>query len=593
MTKKPSFLPYAVLGGVGALIANRAAELALEAPEGEQVIAALQVAQETMLHPFHIATASTALLAGGMVMGAAGLAYLVRDTREYMPGKEHGSGRWGTTKEMKGFCNRKNFADNIILGAGCYKNFHVGKNPSFNRNNNVVVIGGPGSWKTTSYIMTNIAQKNSSFVLTDPKGQTVHRVGKMLESDGYTIKVLDFDTLTNTDHFNPFAYVKEEITLKKVINALIEATNAEHEKKGEPFWDRSEEMLITALFAYLYYRYRGGKKGSKEVKGDGIMPNLAQIGMLIRLLKRENPNAASPLEFMFEKFAKEFGEENFAYLQWQNFLRNFEGKTRDSVLAITITRFSLFDLAQVKEFIKDDNLEIEKWVDEKTAVFLKIPDLDDTFNFLPLLIFLLAFRTLEYKIDNELGGEATVPIQFLMDEFCNIGKVPNIKQALSVFRSRLMSITIMLQNINQIKEMYKDSWESFLGNCDAWVYLSGSTESTTQKYFSEAAGKKTIYVKKRERGMVRSEPMGREVITVSEVGELDRLYALVKISSVPMFKVPKYNYMHHPNAKEFGHKEGDPNWYEIKRYKNSLEMFEANVQTTKEAPIVIDIDWAA
>ena len=266
------------------------------------------------------------------------------------------------------------------------------------------------------------------------------------------------------------------------------------------------------------------------------------------------------------------------------------------MLAITITRFSLFDLKQVKDFIKEDNLEIEKWVEEKTAVFLKIPDMDDTFNFLPLLIFLLAFRTLENKIDNELGGKATIPIQFLMDEFANLGKVPNIKQALSVFRSRLMSITILLQSVNQLVAMYKDDWESFFGNCDAWIYLSGSTEPDTTKFFSEEAGpgRKTIYVKKRERGVVRSEPLGKDVISKNEVGELDRLHALVKIASVPMFKVPKYNYKKHPHAKEFGHKEGDPNWYEVKRYRNSLEMFEANSKKDDSSePLVLDIDWAA
>jgi type IV secretion system protein VirD4 len=591
MTNKQSFAPYAVVGGISGFVANRAAELAINAPEAERILAAIQAPQDIAYNPFHFSMESTPLLVCGAVLGVASLAYLMRDTREYQPGQEYGTGRWGTRKEMKKFRNKKKFSDNLILGEGCYKNFYEGKNPRLNRNNNVIVVGGSGAWKTTSYIMSNIAQMNSSFVLTDPKGQTVHRVGKMLERDGYKIKVVDFDTLTNTDHFNPFAYVNDEITLKKVINALIEATNADHEKKGEPFWDRSEEMLITALFAYLYYRYRG----TDTIKGDGVMPSLDQIGTLIRLLKRENKDVESPLEFMFKNFAEEFGTDNYAYLQWQNFLRNFEGKTRDSVLAITITRFSLFDLAQVRDFIKDDNLEIEKWVDEKTAVFLKIPDMDDTFNFLPLLIFLLAFRTLEHKIDNELGGKATVPIQFLMDEFANLGKVPNIEQALSVFRSRQMSITLMLQNVNQIIRMYKDSWKSFFGNCDSWVYLSGSTEPETQKLFSETGGKKTIYIKERERGgFTRSKPHGRDVITVSEVGELDRLYSLVKIASVPMFKVPKFNYMKHPNAKGFGHKEGDPNWYEIKRYRNSLEMFEANIKKESSSePLVLDIDWAA
>lgn len=588
MTKKNSFVPYAVTGSMGAFIANRAAELANNAPEAEKLLYALQAPSDIVYNPLHFSMSTSSLLACGGVLAFASLTYLMRDTRDYEPGKEHGSGRWGTKKEMKQFRNKKNFSDNLIFGKDCYKNLYEGSNPRLKRNNNVIVVGGSGSWKTTSYIMSNIAQMNSSFVLTDPKGMTVHRTGKMLERNGYKIKVVDFDTLKNTDHFNPFRYVKDEITMKKVINALIDATNADHEKKGEPFWDRSEEMLITALFAFLYYRYRGTNK----VKGDGVLPSLDQIGVLIRLLKRENKEVKSPLEFMFESFAEEFGEENYAYLQWQNFIRNFEGKTKDSVLAITITRFSLFDLEQVKEFIKDDNLEIERWVEEKTAVFLKIPDMDDTFNFLPLLIFLLAFRTLETIIDNEMGGEAKVPIQFLMDEFANLGKVPNIKQALSVFRSRQMSIVILLQNVNQIVAMYKDDWKSFFGNCDAWIYLSGSTEPDTTKYFSETAGKKTIYVKKRDRGIVRSEPMGKDVISPSEVGELDRLHALVKIASVPMFKVQKYNYMNHPKAKQFGHEEGDPNWYEVKRYKNSLEKFEANVKKTMHSePLVLDIDW--
>uniref|UniRef100_UPI002AA86C81 type IV secretory system conjugative DNA transfer family protein n=1 Tax=uncultured Enterococcus sp. TaxID=167972 RepID=UPI002AA86C81 len=226
MTRKQSFVPYAVLGGIGGYVANRAAELAQSAPEAERLIAALNAPQSIVENPFHFSLNQTPLLVCGAVLGVASLSYLMRDTREYMPGKEYGSGRWGSRKEMKQFKNKKNFSDNLILGKDCYKNFYEGDNPRLNRNNNVIVIGGSGSWKTTSYIMSNIAQKNSSFVLTDPKGQTVHKVGKMLEKDGYKIKVVDFDTLKNTDHFNPFAYVKDEITLKKVITALIEATNA-------------------------------------------------------------------------------------------------------------------------------------------------------------------------------------------------------------------------------------------------------------------------------------------------------------------------------------------------------------------------------
>ncbi|WP_428281985.1 type IV secretory system conjugative DNA transfer family protein, partial [Lactococcus lactis] len=175
----------------------------------------------------------------------------------------------------------------------------------FQRNNNVMLIGGAGSWKTTSFSMSNIAQMNCSFLMTDPKGQTIHKVGAMLESHGYTVLQVDFDTLKNTDHFNPFAYIHDEVSLKKVIKMLIDATNADHEKKGEPFWDKAEELLITALMAYLYYRYRGD--GVKP--GNGVMPNLAQVGEMIRLLKRKDPDVKSTLENMFDRFAVVFGKD--------------------------------------------------------------------------------------------------------------------------------------------------------------------------------------------------------------------------------------------------------------------------------------------
>lgn len=589
MNKQTQGVGYGMVGITGAYLANRATELYQMAPDGEKIQTVLQMPDFIHAQPWYLSLQQGPILASGAVLVAAGLVYAVRDTREYAPGREHGDARWGTARELKSFKNKKDFSQNIILGQGAYKNFGKAKFFKKSRNNNVIVIGGSGAGKTESFIWNNLMQMNSSYLLTDPKGTTARRFGKMFQKNGYKVREVNFDTLTNSDHFNPFAYIKDEITLKKVIRMLIDATNAEHEKKGEPFWDKSEEMLITALMGFLYYRYRG----DESHKGDGVMPNLADMGTLIGLLPRKHPEVESQLEFMFKAHAKRFGSDNFAYIQWRKFIDMFKDKTRDSVLAITVTRFSMFDLKQVREFIADDNLEIDKWASEKYAVFLKIPDLDDTFNFLPLMVFLLAFRTLEHIVDNEMGGEAKVPVQFLMDEFVNLGKVPNIKEALSVFRSRLLSIVIVLQSMNQMQRNYKDSWKEFFGNADSWVYLSGSTEPDTQEFWMKTGGKKTVYRKSRDRGFVRSEPVGIDLITYNGVSELDRGMSLVKIASVPMFKVPKYHYLQHPKAKEVGRKPGDKNWWEPQRYRNLSERYDANMKNNNQEEEAEEINFLA
>lgn len=587
MSKKSSFAPYGVLGSIGGFIGNRATELYIQAPPADKLINALNVPDAIISNPLHFSLAQAPLLVCGGILATASMMYLLRDTREYSPGSEYGDDRFATKREQTLFMDKKNFTNNLILGNGLYKNLYGQKNSEYTRNNNAIVVGGSGAWKTTSYIMTNMAQMNSNYILTDPKGQTIHRVGGLLEKNGYRVLQVDFDTLKNSAHFNCFAYVKDELTLKKVIRTLIDATNADHDKKGEPFWDKAEELLITSLFSYLYYKYRG----EGDVQGSGVMPNLSQISELVRCLRRQDPDCESALEILFNDFAKKFGEDNFAYLQWQNFLNNFKDKTADSVLAITITRFILFDLKQVKDFISDDNLEIEKWCEEKTAVFLKIADMDDTFSFLPLMVFLLAFRTLESRIDNEFNGSSPIPIQFLMDEFVNLGKVPDVEKALRVFRSRWMSITLMIQDIFGLKANYKNDWQSFFGNCDTWIYLSGSSEPDTWKWFHDAAGTKTIYRKSRTRNEVRSEPMKQEVISIGKISNLPRQKALVKISSFPMFKINKYNYMKHPQAKYFGNKPSDPYWYEVKPYRDTVDEYLVKMEELNLQPDIKEISW--
>lgn len=579
-------VPYAVFGTASAYFANRAVALYLSNSDlapNEQLMQTLDNLPKVISqYPFNLSFESKPMLASFGCLAAATLFYLMRDTHEYRFGREHGSARWGTRKEQKSFADKK-FSQNIILAEGLYMSLNERGKVDTDRNNNVLVCGGSGSWKTTSIVLSNLAQKNTSFVQTDPKGLNVRRTGKMLEEAGYKVKVCDFDTLQNTDRFNPYHYIHDEISLKQIISVLIDATNGEHAKKSEPFWDKSEEMLISSLASFLYYRYRG----DGVIEGDGVMPSLADIGTLIRYLERTD-DTPSKLEIMFDEFAQKFGRNNYAVLQFENF-KNFKGQTRSSVVAIGTARFSMFDLQDVKDFIQDDTLEIDKWVDEKYAVFLKIPDMDFTFNFLTLMVFLLAFKTLESKIDNEYFGNPPVPIQFMLDEFANLGKIPHIEKALSVFRSRKMSIMIFLQSLNQLKAMYKDDWLSFIANCDSVVYLSGSTEKETQEFFSGSAGKETIYTKERQRGQTMIKPMGRDLITSSEVRTLNRRKALVSIASTNMFKVNKYNYKKHPNAKEISDNPRDGKWYFYSRYKNKRLEFEANTKKQENAGKTIDM----
>ena len=485
---------------------------------------------------------------------------------KYRQGKEYGSARWATKKELKGFAASTNEDDNILLSQDIKMSLPTKSMPfEYQRNKNILLVAGAGAGKTEMFVKPNLSQLHSSYVVTDPKAKLLHETGKMMSEHGYQIKTFDVNTFKNCNRFNPFKYIHDEITLKRVVQAIIDATNGENSRKGEPFWDKSEELLLGALFSFLYYKSKGDKR--KGIGGSGELPALYQVSDLIRLLKREDADVPSVLEIMFERFEERFGSDNYAATQFNSF-KNFRGDTRSSVLAIATARFSMFDLQDIKALLEDDDLEIETWVTQKTIVYLPIPDMDKTFNFLVTIIFILAFRTLEFQIDHVYDGEPPIHIRFILDEFANLGKIPNIKEALAVFRSREMSINIIIQNINQLSSMYKDDWKNFIGNCDTLLYLAGSTEPDTQKLFSERAGKETINMKKNSenRGAhgsysISHEVFGRDLITPSEVAELPRNECLVSISSMPVYRGRKYPFEGHGRSSEWGRSRKDDNWY--------------------------------
>ena len=511
---------------------------------------------------------------------------------KYRKGKEYGSARWATVRELKNFADNKWEENNIVLSKDVKMSLTTKNMPlKYQRNKNILLVAGSGAGKTELFVKPNLSQLHSSYVVTDPKGRLLHETGKMMESHHYQIKNFDVSTFKNCNHFNPFKYIHDEITLKRVIQVIIDATNGENNRKGEPFWDKSEELLLSSLFSFLYYKYKGDPK--KGIEGTNELPALYHISDLIRLLKRENEAVPSVLEIMFSQFEARFGSDNYAVTQFASF-KNYEGETRSSVLAIATARFSMFDLQDIRELLEDDDLEIETWIEKKTIVYLTIPDMDKTFNFLVTMIFILAFRTLEYQVDYVYGGDPPNHIRFILEEFANLGKIPNIKEALAVFRSREMSIDIIIQNLNQLISMYKDDWKSFIGNCDTLLYLAGSTEPDTQKLFSERAGKETIRMKKNSENRGRNgsysishEVLGRELITQSEVAELSREECLVSISSMPMYKGKKYPFGGHPLSKEWSKYKNDENWYEFKpEFKTLGEAYDYYNQTLSPQQIV-------
>ncbi|MDR0200269.1 MAG: type IV secretory system conjugative DNA transfer family protein [Streptococcaceae bacterium] len=516
-------------------------------------------------------------------------------SRTYMAGREHGSARWATAQELKKFKN-KVFSKNLLLSKSVGLNMETSGVPFLlQRNKNVLIVGGSGSGKTLLYVKPNLSQFHSSYVVTDPKGTLVHETGKMMEDAGYKIKVFDINTMQNSDGFNPFAYIHDEVTLKRIIQVVIDATNGENAKKGEPFWDKSEELLLGALFSYLYYCYQG--EGDIEGSSD-TMPTLYDISELIRELDRKDDDTPSILEEKFDQFEEVFGSNNYAVLQFKSF-KNYRGDTRSSIVAIATARFSMFDLKQVQNFLKIDTLDIEKWGEEKYCVYLAIPDLDTTFNFLTTMIFILAFRTLEYQADNVHHGKLPVHVRFILDEFANLGKIPNIKEALSVFRSREISINIILQSINQIKALYKDDWQSLIANCDSKLYLSGGTEQETVKYFYEAAGKATINMRKESvnrgyngGGSTSYDVLGRDLISQAEVFELPRNQCLVQISSMPMYKGLKLSPKDHPKSKMWSSNEDDGRWYDFvpePAFADIMEAYDAYA-AVGEAPVPIELN---
>lgn len=590
--------PYIILGLFLFLISNyivRRVELspvnifALD-PLGLQRLSAV------LKHPFDnlvafITVSPKSLLGGVLGLFLAFLFYYRKsDLGHYRFGEEHGSARFATIEELAKFRDSDPENDMIFTQNAYMGLFNKRLEYAVQLNKNTLTIGLPGDGKTRALIKPNIMQANASFVITDPKGLLVHEVGHLLKEKGYRIKVLDLVTLSNSNHFNVFDYMTSENDIDRVAESIVNGTK-KTDNQGEDFWAQAEMLLIRALVGYLYFN---DKVLAQDEKG----PNLGKIADMLRNLKREDPDIESPVEILFKNLEKKL-PNNYACKQFDLFMANFKGQTLLSVLAIASSRFSVFDHQAVRDLISNDNMEIETWQTQKTAVFIAIPETDKTYNFLANLLFVTMLRVLPMTADEILQGKSKnnkpsdlLAMRLLMDEFAQIGKIPYFTESQSSVRSRGISMDIVLQALNQLKAVYKDDWKTILNNCSVLLYL-GTNDEDTMKYFSMRAGKQTIQQRNYSQSYGQqgsssdsTQTIQRDLMTPDEVARIGVDEALVFFSKQHVFKDKKFRLESHKNYSHLAESPEDTErWYTYDMTNADIEEFLDNVNSSNAITI--------
>ena len=586
--KRKKFLPYFLLSIVFFYLFHCLFVFYQKAPDLSSSTDVLGIAKfDWLINNFtykvflNIHFTSFSILTGLVGVVIALMAFLrVSDTGVYRHGEEQGSARFATVKELLSFRDKEPENNMIFTKNGQMGLFNKRLPYPKQLNKNSLVVGIPGDGKTFTYVKPNIMQENSSFVITDPKGLLVREVGSMLENDGYTIKVFDLVNLTNSDTFNVFNYMKSELDIDRVSEAIVDGTK-KSDKQGEDFWAQAELLLMRSLLGYLYF----------DSQISGYTPNLSNVSDMLRNIQRIDKKKPSPVEKMFEALDKEL-PDNYACKQWELFNNNFQSETRTSVLAVASARYAVFDHKEVKTLIERDTMEMDKWNIEKTAVFITIPETNKAFNFLASLMFAMMFDVLTHQADDMLQGlihqdKELLHIQFIIDEFANIGKIPNFNEVLASIRSREMSAKIIIQAISQLQAMYHNDWKTIINNCATILYL-GTQDKETMEYFSMRSGKQTINVKNRSVSRGRNGSMSesnqiqmRPLMTPDEIARIGVDEALLFIAKQNVLKDKKANVFDHPKAKELANHHTDDNWYQYKRYMTDIAEWQSNVDESQ------------
>ena len=475
--------------------------------------------------------------------------YKTFDEKNTRPNEEYGSARWGKYSDIRAFLDKKKDF-NILLtkseSLSLSGRMKITRNDNFNRNKNVVVVGGAGSGKTRFYVKPNLMQMHSSYVVSDSKGLLLAETGKMFEEAGYQIKIFDLINRRDTHQYNPFQYIQTEDDILKIVNNLIKNTTNPDKKGGDDFWEKAETALLMAIFSFLI----------QEVTAEDR--TLGNVIELVRLadIEEDVPGYVSPLDILFNELEQK-DPTNFAVSQYKIFKLSGD-KTTKSILVSLGVRLSPFDIPSIKELVSQDTLELDTVGDVKTILYILLPDTDTSFNFLASMMYQQLFDMLVYKADNVYKGRLPCHVRCILDEFANIGQIPDFEKVISVIRSREISTNVILQNISQLKTLYKDTWETIIGTSDVFLYLGGM-EQSTHEYISKLLGKQTIEqrntsVTKGSNGSFSEnfQKLGRNLMDPDEVASLKGQECILKIRGVHPFLSKKYDIMKHKNYKKLG-----------------------------------------
>ena len=486
-----------------------------------------------------------------------------KNAKKYRHGMEYGSARWGTAKDIEPFMAPK-FADNIILTkTERLMMSNRPPDPKNARNKNVLVVGGSGSGKTQFWLKPNLLQCHSSYVVTDPKGSIVVECGNALLKNGYKVKILNTINFKKSMHYNPFAYVHSEKDILKLVTTLMTNTKGEG-SGGDPFWEKSERLLLTALIAYLHYE--------APVEEQNFATLLEMLNTMQVL--EDDEEYQNPVDLLFEELAKK-KPNSFAGRQYKLY-KLAAGKTAKSILISCGARLAPFDIQELRDLTMYDELQLDTLGDKKTALFLIMSDTDSTFNFLISMVYTQLFNLLCDKADDVYGGTLPIHVRCLIDECANIGQIPNLEKLVATIRSREISACLVLQARSQLKAIYKDNADTIVGNMDSQIFLGGS-EPTTLKDLSEMLGKETIdaFNTSDTRGNSPSygttfQKMGHELLSRDELAVLDGGKCILQLRGVRPFLSDKYDLTQHPNYKLTS--DYDPkNTFDIEKYLNRKE----------------------
>jgi len=466
-----------------------------------------------------------------------------KNAKKFRQGKEYGSARWGNKKDIEPYMDEK-FQNNILLTQTERLTMNGRPaNPKYARNKNVLVIGGSGSGKTRFYVKPNLMQMHSSYCVTDPKGTIVLECGKMLEDNGYEIKILNTINFKKSMKYNPFAYIRSEKDILKLVQTIIANTKGEGEKAEEDFWVKAEKLYYTALIGYIFY------EAPREEKNFATLLDMIDASEV----REDDETYMNPIDRLFEALEKK-EPTHFAVKQYKKY-KLAAGKTAKSILISCGARLAPFDIQELQDLMSEDELELDTLGDRKTALFVIISDTDDTFNFVVSIMYSQLFNLLCDKADDVYGGRLPVHVRCLLDEFANIGLIPKFEKLIATIRSREISASIILQAQSQLKAIYKDNADTIVGNCDSTLFLGGK-EKTTLKELSETLGKETIdlYNTSETRSNQKSfglnyQKTGKELMSQDEITVMDGSKCIFQLRGVRPFLSDKFDITKHKNYK--------------------------------------------